>query len=215
LRRFSTALLLGPIATATVAAAQEPPALLQITVETINLGSEAQYDAIELRLAEMCARRRCPNDYLALESTTAPHEVWWLVTYASQSEVDRVAAAYANDAALLRELLELTAQKREFTDEPLNHMTTRRPDLGDAAAWRIGEVPFTVIAERRGSEPHLGTVFEAADGTWFAVVGAATQSQADEAVARLGAGARIFAVRPSWSKPAEAWRAANPELWRR
>jgi hypothetical protein len=40
LHRFGAALLLGPLATATVATAQEAPALLQITIETIEPGSK-------------------------------------------------------------------------------------------------------------------------------------------------------------------------------
>ncbi len=215
MRHLGTALLLAPLAAATTAtSAQEPPALLQITIETITPGAELRYDAVEKRITEVCARR-CPNDYLALESTTAPTDVWWFVAYASQGEVDGVAAAYANDAALRRELEELSAQKRTLTNAPVSHMTTRRLDLGDGAPWRVGAVPFTVIAELRGTEPRLGSVFDAPDGPRFAVVGAATEAEAQAAATRLGPSARIFAVNPAWTKPAEAWLAANPELWRR
>lgn len=214
MRRFGAALLLAPLAAGTVAAREAPP-LLQITIETIKAGNEAQYDAVEERLAEMCARRACPNSYLALESTIAPTAVWWLVEYASQPDVDRVAKAYQNDAALLRELTELSAQKRAFTDEPVSRMATRRPDLGDSAAWRIGEVPFAVIAERPAAEPRIGAVFDSPNGVRVAVVGAATRMEADAAAAMLGASARVFRVHPSWSMPAAAWIAANPELWTR
>jgi hypothetical protein len=214
LRRFGAALLLAPLATGMVAA-RDAPSLLQITIETIKPGRLAQYDAVELRLAEMCERRKCPNSYLALESTTAPTAVWWLVEYASQLEVDRVAKAYQDDAALLRDLTELSAQKQEFTDEPVSRMTTRRADLGDSAAWRIGEVPFAVIAEQRGAAPRVGAVFDSADGARLVVVGAATRTEADTAAAMLGEGARVFRVHPSWSMPAAAWVAANPELWAR
>jgi hypothetical protein len=214
-RRFGAALLLGPLAAApTAAPAQEPPALLLITTETINPGNELQYDAVEKRLTELCARR-CPNDYLALATTSAPMDVWWFVAYASQVEVERIAAEYADDAVLLRELEALSAQKRALTSAPASYMTARRPDLGDGAPWRIGAVPFTVIAERREAEPRIGSVFETADGVRFAVVGAETAVDAQAAAARLGAGARIFAVNPEWSKPAQAWLAANPDLWRR
>lgn len=194
-------------------AADEPPAILQLTIETIKPGSEVQYGTIEERLAQMCARHPCPNNYLALESTTVPKEVWWLNAYASQAEVDRIAQAYERDPALLRELRELSAQKRDLTDEPVNRMTTRRPDLGDSAPWRIGAVPFAVIAEGRGAEPRLGAVFEAADGSRFTVIGATTRADAEAAAANLSTGARVFAVRASWSKPAQAWVEANPQLW--
>jgi hypothetical protein len=198
-------------------AAQQAPALLLITIETIKRGSEAQYDAIERRLSELCVGRGCPNDYLALESATPPTEVWWFVMYESQAEVDRIAKAYASDAALLRDLETLSTQKKQFTDEPVSRLTTRRADLAGSDSWRIGELPFAVVATglaaQPGAVPRAGNVFDAPDGTRFVVVAAATRAEADAAAAALGAEARVLRVRPSWSKPAEAWRSGNPELW--
>jgi hypothetical protein len=141
------------------------------------------------------------------------------VMYESQAEVDRVAAAYANDAAMLRELETLSAQKRAFTNEPVSRLAALRPELGDAAAWRIGELPFAVIAAHDGAAAHDGTapragaVYDAPDGTRFAVAAAATRAEADMAAAALGTGARVLRVRPAWSKPADTWRAANSALW--
>lgn len=211
-------LLLGALA-AGVLAAQEPPALLQITIETIKPGSEAQYGAIEERLAEMCARRGCPNDYLALESTTTPTQVWWFTMYATQADIARIALAYERDADLLRELRELSNLKRELTDAPVNHLAAHQPELGDASRWRIGELRFAAVAvTAAGSAPgsRIGTVFDEPEGgSRFTVIGAATRAEADAAAASLGTDALVFEVRPSWSKPAAAWVGANPELWAR
>jgi hypothetical protein len=216
LRQLRTALLLSPLVTGIGSAtAQEAPALLLITIETIKRGSEMQYDAIERRLTELCVERGCPNDYLALESADPPTQVWWFVMYESQADVDRVAKAYASDTALLRDLEALTEQKKQFTDAPVSRLTTRRADLGGTDSWRLGELPFAAVATatQSGPEPRAGAVFDASDGTRFVLVAAAARAEADAAAAALGADARVFRVRPPWSKPAAAWRAANPELW--
>ena len=218
MRPSRVSLLLGTLAAGALSA-QEPPALLQITVETIKPGSEAQYGAIEERLAEMCARRGCPNDYLALESTTSPTQVWWFTMYATQADIARIALAYQRDADLLHELRELSTLKSALTDVPVNHIAARQPELGDSSPWRIGELQFAAVAvtpARHVPGPRIGTVFDEPEGSSrFTVIGAATRAEAEAAAASLGADALIFEVRPSWSKPANAWVAANPELWAR
>jgi hypothetical protein len=165
----------------------------------------------------MCARRGCPNDYLALESTTSPTQVWWFTMHATEEDAGRVVVAYQSNAELLRELLELSALKREFTDEPVNRVAARRSDLGDSSPWRIGALQFTVVAVTPGGRetgPRIGTVFdEPESGSRFTVIGAATRAEAEAAAARLGAEALVLEVHPSWSKPADAWVAGNPELW--
>ncbi|HEX5049708.1 MAG TPA: hypothetical protein VFX89_21520, partial [Gammaproteobacteria bacterium] len=182
---------------------QPTPALLQITTERIAPGRDAEYGAIEEHLAGVCARLRCPNDYLALESDGSPKEVWWLVAYATQADVDRVAAAYAANEPLLAELRAGAVAKKGIADDPASVLTTFRPDTGSAAAWRIGMDELVVIAET--SEATVpASVFESADGRRFAVASAAGRENAAAIAARLGGGARVFAVRPSWSKPAAA-----------
>jgi hypothetical protein len=193
------------------AAAQRAPQTLQITVERITPGREAEYAAIEERLAEICVRLRCPNAYLALESTTAPKEVLWLVEYASQADVARIAEAYARNEPLLAELRSAAATKKEqsIAAAPAESMTTLVPGGGETP-WLVGRTALVVIAE---TDDAPGAVFVSADGRRFAVAAAKTRTDADEIAAKLGAAARVLAVRPEWSKPDPSWVEANGELW--
>ena len=192
-------------------AAQEPPPILQITIERIRPGGEAEYGVIEERLAEVCARLRCPNSYLALLSVGEPKEVWWFVMYPSQAEIDRVAQAYEQNEPLLKAMRELAALKQDITDEPIAHFANYRADASAESVWRVGVEQFAVIAT--APDGAAGAVFEAPDGTRFAIASAATLADANTAAARLGSTARVFEVRPTWSKPDDAWTAANPKLW--
>lgn len=195
--------------TASTSFADRSPEILQITIERIHSGCEAAYGELEERMAETCVRLACPNSYLALESVTPPREVWWFVEYATEAEVERVRQAYEQNRPLLSALADLAALKKDITDAPVEHMTKHRADLSIGASWRIGSEPFVVIA----TKPATGGVFESADHAMFTVVSAASLVEADAVAVKLGVSARVFRVRPSWSRPAEFWVAANPELW--
>jgi hypothetical protein len=88
-------------------------------------------------------------------------------------------------------------------------MTKYRADLSVSTPWRIGFEPFVVIATQAAA----GSVFESSEHAMFTVRSAASLVEADAAVAALGPNARVFRVRPSWSRPSEIWVAANPDLW--
>jgi hypothetical protein len=208
---MKTRLLLLAMLTPLSAAAQAPPPILQITIESIRPGGEVEYGRVEERLKEVCVRLNCPNAYLALESVSPPKEVWWFVMYESQAQVKGVAAAYAANEPLLKEMAALNAFKKDIVDPPIGHMAMHRE--GESPAWQIGSDPFVVIAT---SADVVGSaVFESASGARFAIVSASTRAAADAAAMRLGADARVFAVRPEWSKPDKAWVARNPQLWGR
>jgi hypothetical protein len=189
--------------------AEDAPPIVQITIERIEPGKESEYDAIEEELANVCARLGCPNSYLALLSVDAPKEVWWFVSYSSDAEVARVAAAYASNQPLLDALRVGAAKKSGIAAAPSEHMTKHRPDLSDGSPWRIGTTRFAAIAPTVGT----GAVFESADETRFTIAAASTRAAAAKAAARLGPSARVFEVRPTWSRPAREWTAANAELW--
>ena len=195
--------------TPSTSAADRPPAILQITIERVHAGGEARYGELEERMAETCVRLECPNGYLALESVAAPKEVWWFVEYATDAEVERIRHAYEQSPLLLTALAELAALKKDITDTPAEHMTKHRADLSIAATWRVGSEPFVAIATAATS----GSVFESKEHAMFTVVSAASRVEADAVAVTLGPSARVFRVRPSWSRPAESWVAANPELW--
>jgi hypothetical protein len=191
--------------------ADQSPSILQITIERVHVGGEARYGELEERMAETCRRLGCPNSYLAIESVLSPKEVWWFVEYATDSDVEHVRHAYEQNPPLLTALADLAALKKELTDAPVEHVTRHRADLSVAASWRIGSEPFVVIATQAAA----GSVFESAEHAMFTVVSAASLVEAAATAARLGPGARVFRVQPSWSRPAEHWVAANPELWQR
>jgi hypothetical protein len=188
-----------------------PPPILLITIERLKAGGEAEYGRLEAALAETCVRLECPNSYLALEAVTPPKEVWWLVAFASQADVDRVSQAYAQNEPLMTALQEAGVLKRALADEAVAHMTTYRADHGDAD-WRIGATALVVIAP--AAHPGAGAVFETRDAC-FTIAAATTPEEAAAAAASLGPSARTFMARPEWSKPEPAWIAANPGLWRR
>jgi hypothetical protein len=191
--------------------ADQSPAILQITIERVHAGGEARYGELEKRMAETCLRLECPNSYLALESVAAPKEVWWFVEYATDAEVEYVRQAYERNPPLLTALATLAALKKDITDAPVEHMTRHRADLSVAASWRIGSEPFVVIATQAAA----GSVFESTEHAMFTVVSAASLVEGDAVAAILGPSARVFRVQPSWSRPADLWVTANPELWQR
>jgi len=205
------AALLAVLAPAPTYAQMTPP-ILQITIERVAAGRESEYGRVEERLLEACLRLGCPNDYLALESVAEPREIWWLVAYSSQADVDRVAQAYARNDSLTSALRELGALKKDIAPTIGSWVTRYRPDLGAEVPWRVGVAPFAVLG--RSAAPGSGAVFEAPDGMRFTVVAAATLDDANAVAARSDPSARVFTVRPEWSKPDPAWLKASPELWR-
>jgi hypothetical protein len=63
------------------------------------------------------------------------------------------------------------------------------------------------------SGPFEGAVFEAADHTRFVVIAARTREEADSKAIAAGSEAKVFAVRPYWTRPAKEWVSADPAFW--
>lgn len=205
-------LVAAPLAAQGPLEGQDPPAVLQITVERIKPTHEGPYDAIERELAMLC-KERCPNAYLALESFTSPKEIYWLTAYRTEADVARIAAAYADDALLRAEMSRLSAPKAEFV-EPAVQITARyRLDLSDGSPWLVGILPFAVIVDGAAAAGSGGTIFELPNGDRLAFVPVANAEDTNAIAAALGPSAKRFAVRPEWSKPSAAWIIANPALW--
>jgi hypothetical protein len=194
--------------------AQSPPAMLQIVRERIHPGGEQAYGRVEEELARLC-RGRCPNRYLALASAGSPKEVWWLTMYDAQTDVDRVAKAYAADQELLDSMRKLALGRKGLTDDPVDVMTAFRRDLSEASSWRIGELRFAVVREIKPPAKSPGAVFELADGRAFVFAAASSIADATGIAAAWGTGAQVLEVRPEWSFPQDSWVARNPELWKR
>lgn len=194
--------------------AQDPPAVIGLTIERIKPGNEERYDTVERDLAAVCKRLRCPNAYLALESFTSPKEIYWLTAYRTEADVARVAAAYASNEPLLAELRRGAAAKEALTEPPVNLTARYRPDSSDTSGWLVGTLPYAVVVQvDRSSMAGGGAVFELPDGARLAIVPAANAEDTNAIAAAFGPGAKRFAVHAEWSKPAPAWIIANPALW--
>ena len=189
-----------------------PPAILQVHRETLNPGTEAEYDRVESDTAQQCAQLHCPHAYLALESRTGPKEVWWLNGYASDAERRQVADAWAASTEILDRLGRNGKRKAALVGKGIGSMARYRPGLSAGAPWQLGTGRFLVIGSGRGKPGLRGTVYEADDGTRLVIVATRTRTEADTLAA--ASRARVFEVRPTWSHADEAWMAADPDLWR-
>ena len=202
-----------------VFAPEPPPQSIYIYRERLRPGAEAEYGRVEEDAARICVRLECPNPYLALESVRGSREVWWLNAFASEANRHRVYRGYEQNVALTAALREITRRKQGLTFEPHETLATYRSDLSDGSSWRMLGTRFFVITVTDAAKKGDGCVFEAARGReapkqkWFVVVPAATRSEADRKAATAGPGTRVFAIRPAWCLPAEAWIAADPDFW--
>jgi hypothetical protein len=191
----------------------EPPQILQIYRDFLRPGTDDAYREIEEEAARICARFKCPNPYLAIESLTDPKEVWYFNGYRSAAHQTAVYDGYRNNAPLLAALDVIPKRKADLILAPLDVLAAHRPDLGRGRSWRVGEGRFLVITVTKDSKEVEGTVFAADDGTLFVIGAAHSRHEADAEAAAAGEDARVFAVRPSMSMPAEEWRLADRDFW--
>jgi hypothetical protein len=206
-------LVLISLSTQVAAGSSQPPKILQIFREPLKPGVEAEYDCIESDTARKCAELRCPHPYLGIESLTGPKEVWWFNAYDSVADKNQVADAWAKNKVALAVLGKNSKRKARLTGKGTNVFADYQQELSAGPLWVIGHGRFLVISVRKSARRMNGTVFESDDGTLFVILAAQTREEADAAAAAAGAESRVFAVRPSWSHPAETWIAADPEFW--
>ena len=195
-------------------AQEPPPQLVQLYRERIVPGAEAAYSKVEEDAARICARLKCPHPYLALEPVTGAKEVWWLNAFASEADRNRVVQAYEQDTAVRDALRDIAQRKKGLTADSANFVASRRSDLCDGSSWRMTGARFFVMTVSKVDRKGAGCVFQASDGTRFAIAPVASRSEADRLAAVAGADAKIYAVRPSWSLPADAWISADPQFWK-
>jgi len=187
-------------------AQEHPPQIMEIYRDPLRSGSEARYQKIEEDAARVCAELQCPHPYLTLESLRGPKEVWFLNMFESEPEKQAVGAAYAKNHALTSALNDLVARKKGLIGEATNIFATYRPDLSDGK-WRLSGARFFAVAITNMAMH--GAVFEAPDGTRYSFTPCRTRKEADKT------GGLLFAVRPNWSLPVQAWIAADPEFWKK
>lgn len=187
---------------------------LLIVTERLRPGIEGAYNENELELARACATLQCPHPYLALASVAGPREVWWLNAFTSREEKDGLDASYASNEPLMAALRRLGKRKEGFREALTSTMTEFRRDLSGDSVLRIAGARFFVIQIAQDGGAAAGAVFQAADGTRFVIVSANNRTEAEHLAERFGTSARILAVQPQWSFPADAWVDADPEFWR-
>lgn len=154
-----------------------------------------------------------PHAYLAIEPLTGPQEVWFLNAWESEAEQKQVAEDYASNGPLAAALESKGRQKARLTSGHVNVFVHYRRPLSGSAPWNMGLARFFVVTVTKSNRRTDGTVFETSGGTKFVLLPFTTRIKAEAAAAAAGSEARVFAVRPYWSKPAREWIAADPGFW--
>ena len=206
----SIALLLGFVM---MQSTRIPPPILFIAREPLVAGRENEYREIEEETARLSVSLGCPHPYLAMESLTGPKEIWWFNGFDSPDDQGQVAEAYAKNAPFSAALKKNSERKAPVTGKIIEVVAQYRPDLTSGVPWILGHGRFLVIAVTKDRPSSAGTVFQAADGTFFVFSPARTRKQANRLAASIP-GSRVVVVRPSFSFPAKDWVAADPRFWR-
>lgn len=213
MRSFVSATI-GVLLTVSPDALEPPPQNLLIHRDVLKPGVEATYKAIEEDAARFCAELKCPNVHLALESIKEPTEVLWLTAYASEDDKQRIIDAYAANRPLTEALAGISRRRQGLLSVDLDIFTAYRADLSRGDQWNPAGARFVVVTMAKRADRVDGSVYEAPDGTRFALRAFRTREPAGAAAAATGAEATVFAVRPYWGMPAEEWIAADPEFWK-
>jgi hypothetical protein len=193
-------------------AQKAPPRFLYIYRDSVKSGADSVYRAIEDDGAQICADFKCPNPYLALESLSGTHEVWWLNAFASAEDTARVGNAYAMNRPLGEALGVVAKRKEALIGTPIQGYGVYRPDLSRGPAWSVVGARFMVVSTTHNQKPAPGSVWELRDSTFYIFRPLKTIKSANALATEQNG--RVFAVRPNWSMPAPGWVAADPEFWR-
>ena len=190
-----------------------PSPILYIAREPLVAGGENVYRKIEQETARLSARLGCPHPYLAMESLTGPKEIWWFNGFHSSEDQRQVGEAYQTNAPFSAALKKNRDRKASVTGKVIEIVAQYRPELTSGAPWILGHARFLAIAVTKDRPSSAGTVFQAADGTFFVFSPARTRKQADRLAASTP-GSTVVVARPSFSFPAKDWVAADPRFWR-
>ena len=186
------------------------PESVLIVRERLRPGCEAAYGDTESEIAEASARLGCPHPYLALAPADGTPEVWWLNTFSSSDEQDRVNAAYARNQPLMAVLQQLGERKQRFVEEVTTVLATRSAEAGPDPLHVCGARFFVV--SRTPLADAVNVAFQSPQGEQFGFA-AATTREAAERIAGGVPGAVILAVQPQWSFADETWIAADRDFW--
>lgn len=217
-RRITLTLL----ALAVSACAQErPPQILEVYREFWKPANVAASRKVEVHATQICVELKCPHPYLGLESLTGPKEAWFLNGFDSSTEQAQIGEDYQKNPALIEALNQILVRKKPLSRaEDVNVFAQYQQRLSRESPWSLGQGRFLVITvtkldfAAKSNRVIDGTVFETADGTRFIFRAARTRREADVRAAAAGPEARVFAVRPFWSLPAQDWVAMDPSFWK-
>jgi hypothetical protein len=198
--------------------------ILLIHRDLLKPGNEAAYREIEEDTARLMRdalpltseqQVQFPNAYLAVEPLTGPKEVWFLTGWTAMADYTQVGDDYRGKASapLVAALERNSKAKAALTFEPISVFANYRQDLSRGEQWSVGRGRYLVITVTKRSGPFEGTVFETADYTRFVVMAARTREEADSKAVAAGQDAKVFAVRPYWTRPATEWVASDPAFW--
>jgi hypothetical protein len=187
--------------------------LLQIYRDFPRPGLEAAYRALEEEAARVCAELRFPHVHFAIESLSAPVQIWWLNAFESEADREQVTRAYTSNAGLVRALEDVGRRKQGLVETPVDVLAHHRADLSRGPAWQVAGVRFFAVEITKDEPRMAGAVFEAPDGTRYVFRPAHSAAEAEQLATAAHAITTVFAVRPYWGLAAEAWIAADPEFW--
>ena len=193
-------------------AQEHAPQYLYIYRDSLKHGVDSAFRAIEQDAAQICANFRCPNPYLALESLSGPHEVWWINAFSTAADTSRVVKAYAANRPLMDALGTIAKRKAAMIGTPIQGYAVLRPELRRGPRWSVGGARFVAVTVTRTRQPTDGTAWEMADSTLYFL--RPVRAYRDAAALARRDGGRVFAVRPNLSMPAPEWVASDPEFWR-
>jgi hypothetical protein len=202
-----------------------PSPLLLIHRDILRPGNEAAYREIEedtarlLRSAAPITSERqagFPNACLAAEPLTGPREVWFLTGWQSIADFQQVGDEYRQRGTdpLISALASNAKKKAALTAEPVSVFAHHRAELSGGEPWRVGRGRFLVIRITKEDGPLEGAVYESDDHARFVIAAAQSREDADAKAVRAGSDAKVFAVRPCWTRPAKEWVAADPAFWK-
>jgi len=197
-----------------LAAQNRPSRNLLIHRDVLKPGIEATYKGIEEDAARFCAELKCPNVHMALESVTVPTEVLWLTAFDSEAEKQKIIDDYAANRPLTAALAVISKRREGLLTTDVDVFTVYRADLSRGDQWKPAGARFAVVTMTKRGDRLEGSIFEAPDGTRFALRAFRTHEAADAVATGIGPEARVFAVRPYWGLPAREWIDADPEFWK-
>ena len=189
------------------------PSLLLLVKEKVRSGKMVAYDTTESRIAATCARMRCPHAYMALKSTSAPDEVWWLNEFLSPADKSAADKAWQSHPAM-KMLQPLAARKDSLRTILQTTLLRRVAEASPGAPWSIAGTRFLLFADAADVVGFSGSVFEAPDGRQLLIAPATDLIDAQTRAAPFGQRVTILAVERRWSFPAAEWIIADSTFWR-